>query len=464
MKKILVTLFLISLIIYAAEPVLVWDKTYNNGNDDRAFGVDVDSQGYVYVAGFSNNGTDDDAYIVVYSSDGEVERNMEYDGGFRDMFFDVAVDGEGNIYACGYTYNGTDDDGLIIKYNSVGDSVWARAVDIPFPGNWDNEYLDIELRGTQVYVAGYFETVSSNALWVQTRNTTDGSLIDGYNYISADMDDDDEAYGIALDMAGNSFVAGKAGYDYLIVKLDDNLDTVWTRKYDAGDIDVATGIDLDDGGYIYASGLSGYSGYYTIKCAPDGIREWGDKYSPNTSINYGYGVAVDEDFVYVPGVSTVIDGSDTSMLSRILCYDKQGTMQWFEDYDYEQAAGTGIVLDDAGYMYVCGFCEESIGTVDMLILKYQLVTGVEEGPSTDPLMTLAVANNLTTNPTLYYSLPAGQPGTLTLYSADGRKLESYILDPALSRFSWTTKYPAGVYLAVLKSGNYTTRTKFILTN
>ncbi len=71
MKKALLIITLATLAVgnvaFAEDPpTIVWNKVYDSGNADVAWGVAVDGEANVYVTGSSHNGTDWDYLILKY--------------------------------------------------------------------------------------------------------------------------------------------------------------------------------------------------------------------------------------------------------------------------------------------------------------------------------------------------------------------------------------------------------------
>ena len=97
----------------------LWTKTYDSGyGSDRAYGVSCDSDGDPVVAGYVNNGTNNDIWVGKYQgSDGTTLWTETYDGGSgSDVAHGVSCDSYGNPVVTGFVFNGTDDDIWVRKY------------------------------------------------------------------------------------------------------------------------------------------------------------------------------------------------------------------------------------------------------------------------------------------------------------------------------------------------------------
>ena len=102
---------------YDKDGNIIWNKVYDSGEDDEANGVAVDDAGNAYVTGSSHNNVSYwDFLTIKYDSDGNVIWDKNYDGGEDDRAKGVAVDASGFVYVAGYSDNGNDDDFRTIKY------------------------------------------------------------------------------------------------------------------------------------------------------------------------------------------------------------------------------------------------------------------------------------------------------------------------------------------------------------
>jgi hypothetical protein len=138
-----------------------WVKPYNGpGNgEDKAFAVAVDSQGNVYVTGYSTgSGSGLDYYTIKYDTNGNWKWGRRYNGPVND--YDeataIGVDGQANVYVTGYsTGSGTIFDYATIKYDTNGNQKWAQAQRYNGPGNGTDKANAIAVDGQgNVYVTG----------------------------------------------------------------------------------------------------------------------------------------------------------------------------------------------------------------------------------------------------------------------------------------------------------------------
>ncbi|MCP4212565.1 MAG: DUF4347 domain-containing protein, partial [Halieaceae bacterium] len=97
-----------------------------SGND-RGYSVTVQSDGKILVAGYSDNGTDNDFTLVRYNANGSLDTTFDGDGivttdfgSGNDNARSVTVQSDGKILMAGYSDNGGDNDIIVVRYNTDG--------------------------------------------------------------------------------------------------------------------------------------------------------------------------------------------------------------------------------------------------------------------------------------------------------------------------------------------------------
>jgi uncharacterized delta-60 repeat protein len=264
-----------------------WAKSYNgSGNSyDAAMALAVDTSGDVYVTGLSTaqNGLGD-CVTIKYDTEGTQQWAKTYDGAANGNDFgnSVAIDTSGNVYVTGSSA-GADkgQDYLTIKYDSSGHQLWASTYSSP-NNNWD-EGRSIALDGSgNVYVTGvleYSEGKASTDDWGTIKYNSSGveQWVRQYNGPAKIAD---EAWSIAVDVSGNSYVVGyshgpTSGSDLTSIKYDTDGVEQWVEAYDSPTHGTDSGFDiaLDSQGNVYVTGASGLGiaiDYVTIKYSQAG--------------------------------------------------------------------------------------------------------------------------------------------------------------------------------------------------
>ncbi|MCR4415363.1 MAG: SBBP repeat-containing protein, partial [Thermoguttaceae bacterium] len=251
---------------------LVWSTYLGGSGDDDGPRLAVDGSGGVYVAGRTNSpgwadgGFDTsldgpyDAFVAKLTADGESVWSTYLGGTNADQAYDVAVDTDGNLYVTGET-------------SSPG---WA---DGGFDTSLDGPY--------DAFVAKL--TSDGSPLW--------STYLGGSNA--------DHAYGIAVDHAGNTYVAGKTGsagwitggfdtsyngaYDAFVAKLTADGGSVWSTYLGGADTDQANDVAVDSAGNVYVAGSTLSAGWtaggfdtshngaydaFVAKLTPSGSHAW----------------------------------------------------------------------------------------------------------------------------------------------------------------------------------------------
>ncbi len=379
---------------YNTNGVQQWIARYNgvgSGSDVPA-SIFVDAGGNVYVTGYSDVLTggyvDNDATTVKYSAAGVQLWASSYHGPQQrnDAGCSVKAEGNGNVYVTGYTTvrNGayTKKDYLTIKYNSLGVQQWIATYN--GPANQDDAAVGLGLDQTgNIYVTGTsfagrdpageedYLTIKYNPAGVQQWTAR-------YN---GPVSEPDRATAIAVDKAGNSYVTGYSqgvGLDIATVKYNTNGTQQWVARYDgpAHSSDIAYAVALDNAGNVYVAGsdqaIIYNTDFCTIKYNSSGVQQWEARYAGATKDNdEAFALAVDvTSNVYVTGY---INGVSPSWDIATIKYNSAGAQQWVEKYDgagHGNDNGAAIGVDAGGNVYVAGTSLGKTSDLDFVTIKY----------------------------------------------------------------------------------------------
>jgi uncharacterized delta-60 repeat protein len=354
-------------------PQEVWVARYNgsDNSDDEATALAIDGSGNVYVTGFSfDPNTDYDYTTIKYNSAGQQQWIARYDGpeNYTDQATAIAVDASGNVYVTGASSSNAGSlDYTTIKYNSAGQQQWAARYD--GPGNDDDVPRAIVVDGSgNVYVTGYSFGSGFNHDFATIKYNSAGQpqWVRRYDGPGAD---DDNAAAVAVDAAGNVYVAGGSygsgfNLDYATIKYNSAGQQQWVARYD-GPInldDEARAMAIDGAGNICVTGYSTGSvdyDYATIKYNLAGQQLWLRRYDgPGHSDDVANAMAVDPSgYIYVTGYSTDSAGDyDYSTIK----YDASGQQQWVARYDglaNLDDEARAITVDGSGSVYVTGITD-----------------------------------------------------------------------------------------------------------
>jgi hypothetical protein len=269
-----------------------WTRQLGTPYDEWGVGVAVDKNGYVYVTGLTGGDLDgntsaggSDIFLVKYDSAGNKQWTRQMGSANSDGASGVAVDTNGNIYMTGYTYGDLDGntnagsltpDIFLIKYDSAGNKQWTRQL-----GNIrDDKGLGVAVDSTgNIYVTGltggglaagwipyqWGEHIflvkydsAGNKQWTREEGTWNGStqlvITDSPNGISIDTSGYIYLTGYTWGPLGGSTYMGGGPPDFFLVKYDSMGNMQWTRQLGSGYGDAGNGIAIDSSGNIYATG------------------------------------------------------------------------------------------------------------------------------------------------------------------------------------------------------------------
>jgi len=259
------------LIKYDSYGNLVWIRNYEGANcvDD----LELDEEGYIYVTGylFIEDEWNVDYCTIKYDSDGNDIWVSTYDGPTNDFdrpYAGVEVDSEGNVYVSGKSYGYQSSDFCTVKYDSEGNELWVDRYgdmyeDYPYDMVLDSEGF--------VYVTGRLGIKWADDDICTLKYDSDGNLVwdaihnsEGYN---------DYAMGVTLDGYGNIYVTGvcdipEEGSDACTIKYNENGEEMWVAMYDGeetdNDFDSGHCIALDSENNIYVGGMCNGYGEFII--------------------------------------------------------------------------------------------------------------------------------------------------------------------------------------------------------
>jgi len=382
MKKIIT--LLIATILYgsisAQDWHALWVKTYDGGSNtgDTAFAVAFDTVPNIFITGVSSvPSTSEDWATVKYSPDGRVLWEKRLEGANIDTAYDVTADIVANSYVVGCVYNGSDYDAVINKYMSDG------TYDTDVIGSISNEVfycVEVDDAG-YVYAAGRkggdFLLVKYDTLlnleWQKTFDGTGGGV--------------DIVHDLAVDNSSNVYVTGRSyggvsGLDFLTIKYLSNSDTAWTRREGSLSDDIPNAIAIDPSGDVYVTGkyYSAAYGYdvYTVKYLADGTY----RYAYQQDFGFGF----DDE-----GLDITIDANGNMLVCGYITGDGTGTDMFVTSLDtsgvsapYWEKTYTGsgdsndratALVSDGYNVYVTGYCGNASGNFDATTIMYDIASG-----------------------------------------------------------------------------------------
>ncbi|MFQ6066756.1 MAG: hypothetical protein ACE5K3_05725 [bacterium] len=116
------------LVKYASEGEILWEKTWGGTSQEGVAAVAVDTEGNVYVVGsVSTPGYREDAFVAKYTPEGQILWDRTWGGEDYEYATAVALDTEGNVYLVGFISPlAGSEDAFVVKYTSQGEILWEK--------------------------------------------------------------------------------------------------------------------------------------------------------------------------------------------------------------------------------------------------------------------------------------------------------------------------------------------------
>ncbi|MFY7965827.1 MAG: T9SS type A sorting domain-containing protein [Chitinophagaceae bacterium] len=362
----------------------IWAKSFGNTGDDAAFGIAVDVNGNVYIAGyysgtvnFNPSGTASnytsvglsDAFITKLDSNGNFIFAKSFGGSTNDFPYGLSLDVNANIYILG-SYGGTCDfdpststynltsggssDIFVSKLDANGSFIWAKSfggtgIDVPVA-------ISLDANGN-IYTTGTF---NGTADFDPSTNT--------HNLVS------------------------NGGQDVFISKLDNNGNYIWAKSIGGANADYNKGITVDASTNVYIigyfsgtvdfdpnSGVSnltsgtGSNSCYILKLDMNGNYVWAKTISGATTA--GYAITTDANYnVYSTGIfvgtadfdpsnSTYnLTANSTSGDTYVQKLDVNGNFLWAENFGGSTGAtaSNNIALDNKNNILLTGYYNNTV--------------------------------------------------------------------------------------------------------
>ncbi len=409
-----------------------WVQDAGGSQTDRAGGIGIDGAGNTYMVGtfqgnvafgatIFTNGDNVGLFVARYDPRGKLDwvRTGLGRGDFRDPA--IAVNAAGDVFITG-SFSGTPQiqwdtlkssggfKAFVAGFSSTGDLRWIRTGSGDSSAYGRGIAFDVT---NSVVITGYFKgsvafdpsrtllSMGGHDIFVARFDPTGAYLNSG----RAGGAQDDEAYGISIDGAGNSVVVGKffgsatigsttvtsaGGSDIVVAKFNSVCQGVTAGRAGGPGDDIGLGVAADHSGNIYVTGTfadsvafgdsllvsAGATDAFVAKFDGGGGVRWGVR-GGGSGIDAGYGILVDPaGNIYATGIYC-----DTASFSGVMVEDRIGTgdmfvarysalgeLQWIRTAGGPGAdEGRALALDGGNELRVAGGyqAELRIGSFDL---------------------------------------------------------------------------------------------------
>jgi len=368
----------------------------------------------------SNGSSYPDAYLVKYSSAGTCQWAKAFGGTLDDVGYGVAVDGNNNVVVAGY-FAGTADFGrggvsgrpgyniFVAKYAPDGTYQWANTFGTPNSSAISDIAYGIAVDGGgNAVITGIFQDtidfgggpIVANGF---AKNIFAAEFSSGGTHLWSkgfSTSSDAYGYGVTTESGGNVVITGSfanstvnfgcgslnnaGGNDIFVAKFSSSGGCQWSKAFGDASDQYGRGVEVDSTGNVYLTGyfrgtvnfggsdLAGYTSQYNIylaKLSLSGNHLWSKKFGV-ASNSMGYSVAADSSNVVITGSYTgAIDfggGAVSAPLSSntfAVKYSSSGAYQWVRTYASGNSnQGNGVALDGSGNVGLTGSFQ---GTIDL---------------------------------------------------------------------------------------------------
>jgi len=450
---------------------LLWERIFDNGEENISNSISTDSDDNIIIAGFSGypNGL-----IVKYNSEGDTLWTCLNDVPISA----VACDSEKNIIVFGTMYIEDSMRVCILKYDPEGNLLWrqqTKGINIFNGHSSSTGCLAIDSKNN-IVIAGIY--LSDEYDYLTLKFNSDGDLIwyrtyqDAENYCGAPD-------GVAIDKSDNIIITGRSIFNrvwnWRTLKYDQNGDLLWAvEQYRTSCNDYAYGVTSDQEDNIivvgYVDSLNTKWWPFIIKYTPDGDTLWTKKFQlyPDSYDFSFYDVVTDSlDNIIICGIYRPTSSWGEYFVCKL---DQNGNLSW----TFNEMVDTNLIhyvqdmaIDDNGDIFVTGAVE--LNTCDCYTIKIRdIVTDIGDNKQIPQKFSLYpnIPNPFNAMTTLKYQLIDKNFVDLTIYDLLGRKiitLVSQMQSPGIHALRWNAfDIPSGIYIACLKAGNRFSSQKIVL--
>jgi len=330
-----------------------------------------------------------------------------YDDGYEDDALNMAIDSQDNIIVTGFTYQGSNSNSLTIKYDKDGNEIWDAQYN---SGKNDVAFSIVIDNYDNIIILGYSGKlpISQGSCFI-VKYSSEG--IEQWNYTFS-LGECNYPGGIIVDSENNIIVTGGSGIwqiniFYWIIKMDENCKEIWNHTFHEGAIDIGLGVAVDSNDNIITTGFSStpfVDPIFLMKYDKNGNIIW-EKRRPG---NQPWDIAIDsQDNIIVTGVGYYYPS--ITMLT-IKC-DMNGTILWINEFKsgaYD--GGQSVAIDSNDNIIVGGFSGFSVEDYyehlvivydsdgNELLIKREGVEGLIYGVAVDSL------NNIYITGTIYQGI------------------------------------------------------------
>lgn len=392
MRNLLVTLLLMFSWNIIAQPSATLDPTFGtagkvttsiSSGQDKAYGVSIQSDGKIIVAGYSTSTiTGKDFSVARYNSNGTLDNDFGNNGivtidlqtGSEDIAYSVALQTDGKIVLAGSSDNGTNQDAALVRINS--------------DGTLDNSF------GNNGIVLTDFDGLLQDDIKVVKIHPLSGKIIvGGSSVISTYVGKPVVARYLSDGSLDNTF--NENGIKTLWIRSSDN-----TKRFSVEDLIVESNGKISATGWQRSLTPGIHNEYWA--CRIDASGEMDLTFSQDGVVNFSHGSTIitglllnsDHDLILV-GSSYYIEESYLRTLRIFENGNLDGTPNNYAGYNYSGYHKASKIVEDVNGKYVMvGASGSSESSQSFLIGRLNQNLSIDNAFITTGFTTVSFGNNL----------------------------------------------------------------------
>ncbi len=425
----------------AQAPDILWTKTYGGSKDDIAFCVKRTPDGGYIVGGKTNSygAGNNDFWLMKLDANGDSLWARTYGGSEHDEAYNLALTSDGGYILTGYTksFSISNEDIWIVKTDANGDTMWTRTIIGPYTSSdigfeviqtTDGGYLVVgQITGIYMDVCLIKLDATGKIEWIKD---TKKNLFDfGYSVVETA----DGGFLITGMLSGfnNPF-----NQQVLLMKTNANGDTLWFKNYGGTGNEHGKCIrPVSEGGYIIAGYNSTPPAFlndvWLLRIDDNGDTLWTKRFhQENDGQEYGYKVMEVEKGFIIVGTGYPFGGKRDGLIIRT---DLAGNVLWSKTVGGDEIDEVFSVAktDDGGYLIGGQTYSSGHGGADAWLIRIAKDQAVPiESTITNIIDDFQLfpnyPNPFNTTTTISYKLPANSHVSLIIYDATGKKIKTLL--------------------------------------
>lgn len=300
------------------------------------YGMDVDSSGNIYIAGYNNNGGY--GYIAKLTPSFSIVWQVNYQG--SGTFNRIKVASSGNVYATGYN---TGQVTVTVKYNSSGTLQWQRT--IAAQAGYNSIGNDLAIGSSEdIYVVGETRDATRLVAYAIKYNSSGTLQWQRTMYVAATAGG--YAYGVDLDSSDNLYIQVYSSNSISLLKMNSSGSAVTENRF------VTTGgqgkVAVDSSGNIYRVFRTGSNAAYFAKYNSSMVLQW----QKTVTLLSSY---LDPDIFINTSGEIYFSSGYPGLGYTLIKTDSSGSVLWQRSVSSPDSNIKAIASDSSGNVYVAGY-------------------------------------------------------------------------------------------------------------